>query len=265
MVPETDSTPFPTGKELCFKTDKNKRFPSMAEHKSSKIIPFRKVKSYSNLLFIKKRFCFFPDSFLKKHPANKINRTQTKPSFPSVDMAAASPSTSPIKHTNKGLRIHCTSYYIIYSSSVSILIAIFSCTSSSWDRLKKELEWRYICVDKSFRFKKRKQSWVRTEVNFWTTKELENELTDFPALIGLDGEDEDVRFEIMWEGKEGDCPFYKPYTEFYIKEGDNYKKNLEVGTLILQAERKWKRDGGEKKWRKRKAWKTVGGNYKEAK
>ena len=108
------------------------RFPGMAEHKSSKIIPFRKVKSYSNLLFIKKRFCFFPDSFLKKHPANKINRTQTKPSFPSVDMAAASPSTSPIKHTNKGLRIHCTSYYIIYSSSVSILIAIFSCTSSSF-------------------------------------------------------------------------------------------------------------------------------------
>ena len=138
-----------------------------------------------------------------------------------------------------------------------------SCTSSSWDRLKKELEWRYVCVDKSFKFNKRKQSWVRTEVNFWTTKELENELTDFPALIGLAGENEDVRFEIMWEGKEGDCPFYKPYTEFEVKGGDNYKKNLEAGTRILQAERKWKRDGGEKKWRKRKAWKTVGGNYKE--
>ena len=167
---------------------------------------------------------------------------------------------------------HFKPFFRIGKDRYRVDYLLISCTSSSWDRLKKELEWRYVCVDKSFRFNKRKQSWVRTEVNFWTTKELENELTDFPALIDsrrLVGEKEDARFEIRLNptefNREGDCPFYKPYTEFDIKEGDNYKKNLEAGTLILESERKWKRDGGEKKWRKRKAWKTVGGNYKEVK
>ena len=62
--------------------------------------------------------------------------------------------------------------------------------------------------------------------------------------------------------QEGECPFYKPYETFTVGLGD-YRKSLKAGTLVLQAERKWKRDGGEKKWRKRKAWKTENGNYKE--
>ena len=142
---------------------------------------------------------------------------------------------------------------------------IVSCPSLSWNKLKEELEWRYVCVDPTFKFNKKKQSWVKTEVSFYSEDELKNELSDFPVLIDAKqgGVDERTNFEIRWEGEEGECPFYKPYSEFIINLKKNYKKNLETGTLILQAERKWKRDGGEKKWRKRKAWKTVGGNYKE--
>ena len=145
---------------------------------------------------------------------------------------------------------------------------IISCTSLSWNRLKKELEWRYVCVDPIFKFNKKKQSWVKTEVSFFTEDELKDELSDFPVLIDAKqgGVDERTNFEIRWEGEEGEegeCPFYKPYSEFIINLKKSYKKNLETGTLILQAERKWKRDGGEKRWRKRKAWKTVDGNYKE--
>jgi hypothetical protein len=131
--------------------------------------------------------------------------------------------------------------------------------------LKEELEWRYVCVDPTFKFNKKKQSWVKTEVSFFTEDELKDELSDFPVLIDSGCiEDEKAEFEIRWDGSEGECPFYKPYETFTVGLGD-YRKSLKAGTLVLQAERKWKRDGGEKKWRKRKAWKTVGGNYKEVK
>jgi hypothetical protein len=144
---------------------------------------------------------------------------------------------------------------------------IITCTSSSWDRLKGELERRYVCVDSHFRFNKRRQSWVRTEVNFYREDELKDELADFPGQIeviqyGEDIDDKNVLFEVKLD-KNIDGPFYKLYTEFEINEADNYKKNMEIGYLVLSAERKWKRGGGEKIWRKRKAWKTVNGNYKE--
>ena len=129
--------------------------------------------------------------------------------------------------------------------------------------MRKELEWRYVCVDPTFKFNKKKQSWVKTEVSFYSEDELKDELSDFPVLIDSGCiEDEKTEFEIRWDESEGECPFYKPYETFTVGLGD-YGKSLKAGTLILQAERKWKRDGGEKKWRKRKAWKTVGGNYKE--
>jgi hypothetical protein len=129
--------------------------------------------------------------------------------------------------------------------------------------LKEELEWRYVCVDSTFKFNKKKQSWVKTEVSFFTEDELKDELSDFPVLIDSGCiEDEKAEFEIRWDGSEGECPFYKPYEIFTVGLGD-YRKSLKAGTLVLQVERKWKRNGGEKKWRKRKAWKTVGGNYKE--
>ena len=149
---------------------------------------------------------------------------------------------------------------------------IISCTSLSWNRLKKELEWRYVCVDPTFKFNKRKQSWVRTEVSFYMEDELKGELLDHPVLI-VSGhvENSGAEFEIRWDKPNyerfdddgGECPYYKPYERLTVDPEGKYEKNLEAGTLILQAERKWKRDGGEKKWRKRKAWKTVGGNYKE--
>ena len=142
---------------------------------------------------------------------------------------------------------------------------IVSCPSSSWDKLKEELEWRYVCVDPTFKFNKKKQSWVKTEVSFFTEDELKDELSDFPVLIDSGCiEDEKAEFEIRWDGSEGECPFYKPYEIFTVGLGD-YRKSLKAGTLVLQAERKWKRDGGEKRWRKRKAWKTENGNYKEVK
>jgi hypothetical protein len=143
---------------------------------------------------------------------------------------------------------------------------IVSCPSSLWDKLKEELEWRYVCVDPTFKFNKKKQSWVRTEVSFYREDELKGELLDHPVLI-VSGhvENSGAEFEIRWEGDEGECPYYKPYERFTVDQEGKYEKNLEAGTLILESERKWKRDGGEKKWRKRKAWKTVGGNYKEVK
>ena len=143
---------------------------------------------------------------------------------------------------------------------------IVSCTSLSWNRLKEELEWRYVCVDPVFKFNKKKQGWVKTEVSFFTEDELKDELSDFPDLIDIrqGGTDGRASFEIRLRGRLGDeCPFYKPYTEFTVNQKEEYKKNFEAGTLVLQAERKWKRDGGEKIWRKRKAWKIVEGNYKE--
>ena len=165
---------------------------------------------------------------------------------------------------------HFKPFFRIGKDRYRVDYLLISCTSSSWDRLKKELEWRYVCVDKSFRFNKRKQSWVRTEVGFWTTKELENELTDFPGYIEVsnyqeDPKDENALFGIRLDKGNYECPFYKPYTEFEVKGSGNYEKNVEVGYLMLKAERKWKRNGGERVWRKRKAWKTVGGNYKEVK
>lgn len=149
---------------------------------------------------------------------------------------------------------------------------IVSCPSSSWDKLKEELEWRYVCVDPTFKFNKKKQSWVKTEVSFFTEDELKDELSDFPVLIDSGHvENSGAEFEIRWDKSnyerfdEGECPFYKPYEKFTVDQEGKYEKNLEAGTLILEAERKWKRDGGEKIWRKRKAWKAVGGNYKEVK
>ena len=144
---------------------------------------------------------------------------------------------------------------------------IISCPSLFWNRLKKELEWRYVCVDSTFKFNKKKQSWVKTEVGFWSEEELKDELSDFPVLIDArQGLGERANFEIMWNKfVQDDLPFYKLYTEFTVDQEGKYKKNLEAGTLILEAERKWKRDGGERVWRKRKAWKTENGNYKEVK
>ena len=148
---------------------------------------------------------------------------------------------------------------------------IITCTSSSWDRLKGELERRYVCVDSHFRFNKRRQSWVRTDVTFWKENELRDELIDplisisslplvrkdkVTALLG-------VSYKLSSKSLNEECPFYKLYTEFEVGVMDTCEGNTKIGTLILQAERKWKRDGGEKKWRKRKAWKTVNGNYKE--
>lgn len=144
---------------------------------------------------------------------------------------------------------------------------IVSCTSSSWDKLKEELEWRYVCVDPTFKFNKKKQSWVRTEVNFYTENELRDNI--IPGLTHVGHvEDGGAEFKIKLDYSEliNNGPFYKPYEKFIVDQWKGkYKKNLEAGTLILQAEICWKRDGGEKKWRRRKAWKTVGGNYKEVK
>ena len=149
---------------------------------------------------------------------------------------------------------------------------IISCTSSSWDRLRKELEWRYVCVDPIFKFNKKRQSWVRTEVSFYREDELKGELLDHPVLI-VSGhvENSGAEFEIRWDKSnyerfdedERECPYYKPYERFTVDQENTYEKNLEAGTLMLEAERKWKRDGGERTWRKRKAWKTENGNYKE--
>lgn len=170
-----------------------------------------------------------------------------------------------------------TSFHVFFKTGKDryrVDYLIVSCPSSPWDKLKEELEWRYVCVDPTFKFNKKKQSWVKTEVSFFTEDELKDELSDFPGYIEVsnyqeDPKDENALFEIRFNptelNKEGDCPFYKPYDEFDVKGSGNYEKNVEVGYLMLKAERKWKRDGGEKKWRKRKAWKTVGGNYKEVK
>lgn len=142
---------------------------------------------------------------------------------------------------------------------------IISCPLLSWNRLKKELEWRYVCVDPALKFNKKKQSWVRTEVSFYT----EDELSSIPGLIDVGHvEDGGAEFKIKLDYSEliDNGPFYKPYEKFTVDQWKGkYKKNLEAGTLILQAEICWKRDGGEKKWRKRKAWKTENGNYKEVK
>ena len=145
---------------------------------------------------------------------------------------------------------------------------IISCTSSSWDKLKEELEWRYVCVDPTFKFNKRKQSWVRTEVNFYREDELRDKLSSIPGLIDVGHvEDGGAEFKIRLDYSVliNNGPFYKPYEKFTVDEEGKYEKNLESGTLILQAEICWKKDGGEKRWRKRKAWKTENGNYKEVK
>ena len=145
---------------------------------------------------------------------------------------------------------------------------LISCPLSVWQKLKGEIEGRYVCVDPTFKFNKRKQSWVRTEVGMWTERELEGELSDFPVLIDArQGKNKSAEFEVMWGKSNSDLDvFYKPFSEFdaCIWEG-NHEKNLWAGTLILEAERKWKRDGGDKVWRKRKAWKTKDGNYEEVK
>lgn len=145
---------------------------------------------------------------------------------------------------------------------------IVSCPSSSWDKLKEELEWGYVCVDPTFKFNKKKQSWVRTEVSFYSENELRDERSNILSLIDVGyieygGAEFEIRLDYSKLIDNG--PFYKPYEKFTVDEEGTYEKNFEAGTLILQAERKWKRDGGEKKWRKRKAWKTVENNYKEVK
>jgi hypothetical protein len=141
---------------------------------------------------------------------------------------------------------------------------IITCTSSSWDRLKGELERRYVCVDSSFKFNKRRQSWVKTEVDFFKLYDINSELLDFPVLIDSSpGDNNRAEFKISCYDDE--CPFYRPYEKFWVDLEGDYEKNLEIGTQILKVERAWKRNGGEKRWRKRKAWKTENGNYKEVK
>ena len=109
---------------------------------------------------------------------------------------------------------HFKPFFRIGKDRYRVDYLFISCTSSSWDRLKKELEWRYVCVDPTFKFNKKKQSWVRTEVGFWTIKELENELTDFHGYIEVsnyqeDPKDKNALFEIRFNptefNKESEC------------------------------------------------------------
>ena len=165
-----------------------------------------------------------------------------------------------------------TSFHVFFKTGrdrYRVDYLIISCTSLSWNRLKKELEWRYICVDPVLKFNKKKQSRVRTEVSFYSENELKGELSSIPVLIDVGHVEEGgAEFKIMLDYSEliDNGPFYKPYKGFTVDQWKGkYKKNLEAGTLILQAEICWKRDGGEKRWRKRKAWKIENGNYKEVK
>ena len=153
-------------------------------------------------------------------------------------------------------------FFRISNDSYRMDYLFISCSPLHWEKLKKELEWRYVCVDPSFKFNKRRQSWVKTEVDFFKLSDINSELLDPHVLIDSSPGDKRAEFKISYYDND-ECPFYRPYEKFWVDLKGDYKENLEIGTQILKIERAWKRNGGEKKWRKRKAWKTENGNYKE--
>jgi hypothetical protein len=162
-------------------------------------------------------------------------------------------STSILKYHPIFFRVSNDNYRIDY--------LFISCPTLFWERLKKELEWRYVCVDPHFKSNKRGQWRVKTEVDFFKLSDLKD---DFPVLIdSRPGENRRAEFKISCYDDE--CPFYRPYEKFWVDLEEDYKENLEIGTQILKVERAWKRNGGEEKWRKRVAWKLEYGNYKEVK
>ena len=159
-------------------------------------------------------------------------------------------------------------FFRIFNDSYSYRMdyLFINCSPLYWEKLKRKLEWRYVCVDPSFKFNKRRQGWVKTEVDFFKLSDIKSELLDFPVLIdSRPGNNRRAEFEIRWDGDYDECPFYRPYEKFCVELEGDYKENLEIGIQILNVERAWKRNGGEKKWRKRMAWKLENGNYKEVK
>jgi len=155
-------------------------------------------------------------------------------------------------------------FFRISNDSYRIDYLFISCSPLYWERLKKELEWRYVCVDPLFKFNKRKQSWVRTEVDFFKLSDIKSEPLDSYVLIdSRPGDNNRAEFKISCYDDE--CPFCRPYEKFWVDLEGDYEKNLEIGTQILKVERAWKRNGGEEKWRKRMWWKPENGNYKEVK
>ena len=158
-----------------------------------------------------------------------------------------------------------TSFHVFFSGlriRYRVDYILISCTSLSWNRLKKELEWRYVCVDPHFKFNKRRQWQIKTEVDFFKLSDIKSELLDV-LIDSRPGDNRRAEFKISCY--DDDCPFYHPYERFWVDLKGDYEENLEIGTQILKVERAWKRNGGEKRWRKRKAWKTENGNYKEVK
>lgn len=155
-------------------------------------------------------------------------------------------------------------FFRISNDNYRIDYLFISCSPLNWERLKRELEWRYVCVDSSFKFNKRRQSWVKTEVDFFKLSDINSELLDFPVLIDYrPGDNGRAEFKISCYYDE--CPFYCPYEKFWVELEGDYEKNLEIGTQILRVERAWKINGGEEKWRKKMWWKLENGNYKEVK
>jgi len=165
-------------------------------------------------------------------------------------------STSILKYYHILFHISNDSYRIDY--------LFISCSPLYWEKLKRELEWRYVCVDPHFKFKKRRQSWVKTEVDFFKLSDIKSEDLDSHVLIDFrPGDNMRAGFKINYY--DDDCPFYLPYEKFRVDLEGDYEKNLEIGIQILKIERAWKRNGGDEKWRKRIAWKLENGNYKEVK
>ena len=159
--------------------------------------------------------------------------------------------------------LKCHLFFRVSNNNYRIDYLFISCPTLFWEKLKRELEWRYVCVDPSFKFNKRRQSWVKTEVDFFKLSDINSELLDFSVLIDSSPSDNN-RAEFKISYYDG-CPFYRPYEKFWVDLKGDYEENLEIGTQILKIERAWKRNGGEKKWRKRMAWKLENGNYKEVK
>lgn len=152
-------------------------------------------------------------------------------------------------------------FFRVSNNNYRIDYIFISCSLLCWEKLKRELEWRYVCVDPHFKFIKRRQSWVKTEVDFFKLSDINSEL---PVLIdSKPGDNNRAEFKISCYDDE--CPFYRPYEDFRVDLKGDYEENLEIGTQILRIERAWKRNGGEEKWRKRVWWKPENGNYKEVK
>ena len=103
-------------------------------------------------------------------------------------------------------------FFRISNDSYRMDYLFISCSPLCWEKLKKELEWRYVCVDPKFKFNKRRQSWVKTEVDFFKLSDIKSELLDFPVLIdSRPGNNRWAEFEIRWNGYCDECPFYRPY------------------------------------------------------